>query len=137
MKERLDASLCLHPILRFCFHFLKKVNVHNWNLFTENSLGTKFNFKQTVLNIGTKLARKGYFRSKTETKFPQKEYFRTKIEKLHFLRASMVVTYYIKLFCTETDRHNAILISPLLLVAEIKVSNIVYDKRKFCSINGN
>ena len=31
------------------------------------SLGTKFNFKQTILNIGTKFALKGYFRSKTKT----------------------------------------------------------------------
>ena len=34
--------------------------------------------------MGIKLAQKGYFRSKTGTKFPQKEYFRTKIEKWHF-----------------------------------------------------
>ena len=33
----------------------------------------------------------------------------------------MVVTYYIKLFRTEADRHNGILMSLLLLVAEKKV----------------
>ena len=32
-----------------------------------------------------------------------------------FLRASMVVIYYIKLFRMEVDRHNAILMSFLLL----------------------
>ena len=35
-----------------------------------------------------------------------------------FSRASMVVTYYIKLFRTGADRHNSILMSLLLLVAE-------------------
>ena len=38
--------------------------------------------------------------------------------KIAFLRTSMVVTYYIKLFRTEADRHNCILMSPLFLVAE-------------------
>ena len=33
----------------------------------------------------------------------------------------MAVTYYIKLFRTEADRHNGILMSLLLLVAEKKV----------------
>ena len=54
--------------------------------------------------------------------------------KIALLRASMVVTYYIKLFRTVTDRHNGILISLLLLVAEtITILNrlgisISYDK---------
>ena len=38
--------------------------------------------------------------------------------KIALLRASMVVTYYIKLFQTGADRHNGILMSLLLLVAE-------------------
>ena len=38
--------------------------------------------------------------------------------KIALLRASMVVTYYIKLFRTGADRHNGILMSLLLLVAE-------------------
>ena len=38
--------------------------------------------------------------------------------KSALLRASMVVTYYIKLFRTGSDRHNVILMSQLLLVAE-------------------
>ena len=38
--------------------------------------------------------------------------------KIALLRASMVVIYYIKLFRTGVDRHNGILMSLLLLVAE-------------------
>ena len=38
--------------------------------------------------------------------------------KIALLCASMVVTYYIKRFRTGADRHNAILMSLLLLVAE-------------------
>ena len=38
--------------------------------------------------------------------------------KIALLPASMVVTYYIKLFRTEADRHNGILMSLILLVAE-------------------
>ena len=38
--------------------------------------------------------------------------------KISLLRASMVVTYYIKLFHMGADRHNSILMSLLLLVAE-------------------
>ena len=38
--------------------------------------------------------------------------------KIALLRASMVVTYYIKLFRTKADRHNGILMSLLLLVSE-------------------
>ena len=39
-------------------------------------------------------------------------------KKIAFLRTSMVVTYYIKLFRTGADRHNGILMSLLLLVTE-------------------
>ena len=38
--------------------------------------------------------------------------------KIALVRASTVVTYYIKLFRTGADRHNGILMSLLLLVAE-------------------
>ena len=41
--------------------------------------------------------------------------------KIALSRASMVVTYYIKLFRTEDDRRNGILMSPLFLVAETKI----------------
>ena len=49
------------------------------------------------------------------------------------LLASMVVTYYIKLFRTVADRHNGILMSLLLLVAETIISydtNLKVIKRK-------
>ena len=42
------------------------------------------------------------------------------IAKIALLLASMVVTYYIKLFRTRADRHSGILMSLLLLVAETK-----------------
>ena len=38
--------------------------------------------------------------------------------KIAFLRASMVVSYYIKLFRTGADRHNSILMFLLFLVTE-------------------
>ena len=38
--------------------------------------------------------------------------------KIAILRASMVVTYYVKLFRIGADRHNSILMSLLLLVTE-------------------
>ena len=38
--------------------------------------------------------------------------------KIAFLRASMVVTYYIKFFRTGDERHNGILMSLFLLVVE-------------------
>ena len=53
--------------------------------------------------------------------------------KIALLRASMVVTYYIKLFRTGADRHNGILMSLLLLVAETIISydtNLKVIKRK-------
>ena len=40
--------------------------------------------------------------------------------KIALLRASMVVTYYIKHFQTGADRHNGILMSLLFIVAETK-----------------
>ena len=42
------------------------------------------------------------------------------------LRASMVVTYYIKLFCTGADRNNSILMSLLRLVAETMKALILH-----------
>ena len=50
--------------------------------------------------------------------------FTNRKAKIAFLRASMVVTYYIKLFRTRADRHNGILMSLLLLVAETIVFQI-------------
>ena len=45
------------------------------------------------------------------------------IRKIALLRASMVVTYYIKLFRTGANRHNGILMSLVHLVAEVKRSS--------------
>ena len=42
--------------------------------------------------------------------------------KITPVRASMVVTYNIKFFCKNADRHNGMLISLILLVAETKTS---------------
>ena len=41
--------------------------------------------------------------------------------KIALVRAAMVVTYYFKLFCTGAERHNSILMSLLVLVAETKM----------------
>ena len=46
--------------------------------------------------------------------------------KIALLHVSMVVTYYVKLFRTGTDRHNGILMSLLLLVTET-IKNIVFS----------
>ena len=48
--------------------------------------------------------------------------------KIALLRASMAFNYYIKLFCTWADRHNGILMSLLLLVAE--TTNKVKKKKQ-------
>ena len=47
-----------------------------------------------------------------------KRKFPVENEKIALVHASMVVTYYIKLFRTGVDRRNGILMSLLLLVAE-------------------
>ena len=70
------------------------------------SLGTKFQLKLTILIFWTKFA---------QSEFPVEN------GKIAFARASMVVTYYIKHFRTEADRHNGNLISLLLLVADTKM----------------
>ena len=53
--------------------------------------------------------------------------FTNKNAKIALLRASMVVTYYIKLFRTGAGRQNGILMSLLLLVAE---TNMLETKRE-------
>ena len=52
--------------------------------------------------------------------------------KIALSRASMVVTYYIKLFRTGADRHNGIVISLLFLVAETisKGKSKIYSSEK-------
>ena len=49
--------------------------------------------------------------------WPKRE-FPVENRKIAIVRASMVVTYYIKLFRTRADRYSGILMSLLLLVAE-------------------
>ena len=48
-----------------------------------------------------------------------------------FVCVQMIVTYYIKLFRTRAERHNGILMSLLLLIAETitleHLANILYD----------
>ena len=46
----------------------------------------------------------------------------SKTKTIAVLRAPMVVTYYIKLFRMGADRHNGILMSLLLLVAETTIA---------------
>ena len=70
------------------------------------SLGTKFQLKLTILVFRTKFAQKGLFPVESGK------------NENHISRASMVITYYIKLFRMGADRYNGFLMSPLLLVAE-------------------
>ena len=113
------------------------------------SLGIKFQLKLTILIFWTKFALKGCFRSKTEKVntiielwllelvqvpnfslnwqfwlfldqiYPKQEF--PKIRTCACVLACLLVTYYIELFCTEADRHDGILVSLLLLVAETKM----------------
>ena len=53
--------------------------------------------------------------------------------KIALLRASMVVTYYVKFFWTEADRHNGILMSLLLLDTETKVNMIAMGDHPYTS----
>ena len=52
--------------------------------------------------------------------------------KMALLRTSMVVTYYIKLFRTTDNRHNSILMSLILLVAETKIKNKKIKIKTIC-----
>ena len=57
---------------------------------------------------------------------PKRE-FSVENGKIALVRGSMVVTYYIKLFCTRADWHNGILMSVLLLVADT-ITICCFDK---------
>ena len=57
--------------------------------------------------------------------------------KIVLVRGSMVVTYYIKIFCTGANRHNGILMSLLLLVARTINSNNKNNKKSIKSYNVN
>ena len=71
------------------------------------SVGTKFKLKQTIL----------IFFFFFLTTFAQKK-FLVENGKIALARASVVVTYYIKIFRTRADRHNGVLMSLLHLFAE-------------------
>ena len=112
-----------------------KSEQYHWILHIRIRLGTKFQFKQTILIFGIKFAQKGYFCSKNEksehhywivpiwislstkfqlkvtilifwTKFTQKGYFWFKTEKSHFcVRPWSLLAY---LFHTGAKEHNGI-----------------------------
>ena len=130
---------------------------HQWILLIQISLGSKVQLKLTILISWTKFDQKGYFRSKTKKRTPSMNfaylnYSRYQISgetdkfwffgytlpkkgisglKQKVLRAWMVVTYKIKLFYIEDDRHNGILMSLLLLVAETKETSQRIQKEIF------
>ena len=75
------------------------------------SVGTKFQLKLTILTFLPKI--------------PPKREFPVENGKIALVRVSMVVTYYIKLFCSKVDRHSGILMSLLLLVAKTIIAQII------------
>ena len=77
---------------------------HHWILHIQISGGTKFQFKLTILIF--------FYQICSKKEFPVEN------GKIALVRASMIVTYYIKLFRTGANRHNGILMSLLFLVAE-------------------
>ena len=82
----------------------KKSEHHYWIPHIQISLGTKFQLKLTILIFFYQIC--------------PKRAFLVKNGKIALVRASMVVTYYTKLFRTGADRCIGILMSLLLLVAE-------------------
>ena len=78
---------------------------HHRILHIRISLGTKFYLELTILIFLDQIC--------TKREFPVEN------AKIAFVRVSMVVTYYIKLFRKGNDRHNGILMSLLVLVADI------------------
>ena len=137
------------------FRSEKKIEYHHWILHIRISLGTIFQLKLTILIFWTKFAQKEYFHSKTEkvnittklyifelvwvTNFSlnwqflyswPKRVLQIGNGKIALVRAPMVVTYYIKLSRTGAERHNSILMSLLLLVAETNI-----ELRKAASIS--
>ena len=84
---------------------MEKKEHHHSILHIRISLGTKFQLKLTNLVFEQNLLKKGISSLK---------------RKIAVLRGPTVVTYDIKLFRTGADRHNGILMSLVLLVAETK-----------------
>ena len=77
---------------------------HHRILHIRISLGTKFYLELTILIFFDQIC--------TKREFPVEN------AKIAFVRVSMVVTYYIKLFRTGNDRHNGILMTVFLLVSQ-------------------
>ena len=125
----------------------EKSEHHYWILDIQIIQGMKFQLKLTILIFWNKFAQKGYFQSKKWKKWAsplnsvyskyysyqisastdnfdildqifQKRIFPVRKGKIALVRASLVVTYYIKYFRTGNDRHNGILMSLLLLLAD-------------------
>ena len=95
---------------------------HHRILQNQNSLLTSFQLKLTSLIF--------FFYQI----FPKNE-FPVQNGKIALVRASMVVTYYIKLFRTAADRNNDILMYLLLLVAEtITKSVLLIEMMKFFNL---
>ena len=99
----------------------RKIEQRHWILHIRISLDTKFQPKLTTLFC--------FFFGQI---CPKRE-FSVENGKIALVRASMVVTYYIKLFCTRADRRNGILMSVLLLVAET-ITICCFDKINFSVI---
>ena len=94
----------------------RKSEHHHWILHIRISLGTKFQLKLIVLTF--------FSPNLFKREFPVEN------GKIALVRASMVATYYIKLFRIGADRHNGILISLLLLVAE--TTSYIWKYWKVC-----
>ena len=60
-----------------------------------------------------------------------KSVFPAENRKIALVRASMVFTYYIKLFCTGADRHNGILMFLLMYFNGILMFLVAETSRKF------
>ena len=89
----------------------QKSEHHHWILHIRIRLGTKFQLKLTILNFFDQIC-------------PKRE-FPVENRKIALVHASMVITYHIKLFHMGADRHNGILMSLLLLVAETIIERLV------------
>ena len=107
--------------MTFWTKFAKKKGISSQNGKSEHhhrilhiriSLRTKSQVKLTILIFWTKFAQR---------------VFGVRNGKIALVRASMVVTYFIKLLHTATDKHNGILMSLRLLVSEKIIQMVIPD----------
>ena len=87
----------------------RKNGHHHWILYIWISLGTKFQLKLIILIFGPNLLKEGISGLKQNN--------------CNFAHAPMVIIFYIKFLRKGADRHNIILMSLLLLVAETKTQD--------------